>query len=337
MSVRAVLARPGRRALLATLAAATVVAVAGLVAPGAAHAQAWPAKPVRIVVPFTSGSSDLVARLIQPKLAEAWKQPVIVENRPGGNTIIGTDFVAKAAPDGYTLLMALGTHVISPSLMKTPYDPVNDFTALATVCAAELAMVINNDLPATNLQEFIALAKSRPPGALNYSATQLGGNQHVAGELFAILTGAKMTVVPYKGAGEAVSAVMAGHVQAYIGSIASLAPVIRSGKARGIAVSGDGRHPTAPNLPTFTEQGVKNFDVRLWYAMLGPAGMPADLTARISADVNAILATADFKEALAKQGLDPLVSTPAQFTTLLKNDFARYADVIRRANIRVEQ
>ena len=299
-------------------------------------AQGYPSKPVRLIVPYTSGSSDVVARLLGPKLGEAWRQPVIVENRPGANAVIGTDAVAKSAPDGYTLLMALGTHVISPSLIATPYDPIKDFTAIATVSAAELGLVIHNGVAANTLQEFIALAKTKP-GEFNYATTQVGGNQHVAGELFAILTGAKLTAVPYKGGGEALSAVIGGHVQAYFGSIASLAPVMRSGKAKGIAVSGETRNPAAPQVPTFLEAGVRGFDVRLWYAVLGPAGMPKDVTDRIAESITTILGTAEFKELLAKQGLDPLVMSSGQFADLLRSDHARYAQVIKTANIKVEK
>lgn len=307
-----------------------------LAAAGAAFAQTYPNKPIRIVVPYSSGSSDVVARLLSPKLHEAWKQPVIVDNRPGANAVIGTDAVAKAAPDGYTLLMALGTHVISPHLIRTPYHPLDDFTAVATVAAAELGLGLNPSVPANTLQEFIALAKAKP-GELNYSTTQIGGNQHLAGELFTILTGAKLTAVPYKGGGEAMSAVVGGHVQAYFGSIASLAPNMRSGKLKGIAVSGDRRHPAVPDVPTFSEGGVQNFDVRLWYALLAPAGTPKDIVDKLSRQIAEALATPEFKATLAKQGLDPLVSTPQQFSALMKADFDRYAKIVKTANIKVEQ
>jgi tripartite-type tricarboxylate transporter receptor subunit TctC len=308
-----------------------------LLVSGAAIAQQdYPSKPIRLIVPYSSGSSDVVARLLGPKLSEAWKQPVIVDNRPGANAVIGTDAVAKAAPDGYTLLMALGTHVISPHLIPTPYHPLNDFAPVATVAAAELGLGLNPAVPANTLQEFIALAKAKP-GQLNYSTTQVGGNQHLAGELFTILTGAKLTAVPYKGGGEAMSAVLGGHVQAYFGSIASLAPNMRSGKLKGIAVSGDRRHPAVPDVPTFAEGGVKNFDVRLWYAVLAPAGTPKGIVDRLSAEIRGILAAPEFQATLAKQGLDPFVTTPEQFGALMKSDYDRYARIVKTANIKVEQ
>ena len=298
---------------------------------------AYPGKPVRLVLPYsTGGSADTVARLLAPRLQEAWKQTVLVENKPGANAVIGTDFVAKAAPDGHTLLVALTTHVISPSLIKTPFDPVKDFAPVATIAAAELCLATNPDFPANTLPELIALAKAKP-GEINYATTQIGGNQHLAAELLGIMTGAKLTAVPYKGGGEALTAVLGGHSQLYLGAISSLIPVVRSGKLKGIAVSGETRNPAIPNVPTFTQGGVPNLDVRLWFGVLAPAGTPKDIVDKIAAQVAAILATADFKEALQKQGLDPLVGGPEQFGALLKTDFARYAQVIKTANIKVEQ
>jgi tripartite-type tricarboxylate transporter receptor subunit TctC len=313
-------------------------ALAALVlAAGTALAQQpYPTKPIRLVTPYSGGSGDVLARLLAPKLNEAFKQPVIVENRPGANAVIGTDHVAKSAPDGHTLLMMITTHVISPHLIASPFDPIKDFAAVSSLAAAELGLGLNVGVPANNLQEFIALAKSRP-GQLNYGTTQVGGNQHVAGELFNILTGAKLTAVPYKGGAEAMSALLGGHVQVYFGSIASLAPHMRSGKVRGIAVSGDARHPAVPDVPTFAEGGVRNFDVKLWYGVLAPAGTPQDIVDKLAAQMSAILASPDFKATLAKQGLDPFVLGPEPFAALMRADYARYAEVIKTANIKVDQ
>jgi tripartite-type tricarboxylate transporter receptor subunit TctC len=306
-----------------------------LFAASAAAQQSYPTKLVRLVVPYASGSSDVIARMLAPRLSETWKQPVIVDNRPGANAMIGSDAVAKSAPDGYTLLVVLGTHVISPSLIKTPYDPIKDFTGVATLGAAELVLAVHPSLPANNLQEFIALAKSKP-GQINYATTQIGGNQHLAGELFGILTGARLTPIAYKGGGAAIGDVIGGHVQAYIGSAASVIPVIKSGKLRGLAVSGTARNAELPTLPTFTEAGVPNYEVRLWYAILAPAGTPKDIVERISGEINRVLAMPDFKEALAKHSVDPLIYTPEQVNEMMKADFARYANVIKTANIKVE-
>lgn len=309
----------------------------GLAACSAVAQSSFPAKPVRLILPYsTGGSADTVARLLAPRLQDAWKQSVIVENKPGANAVIGTDYVAKAPADGHTLLVALTTHVISPSLIKTPFDPVKDFAPVATVAAAELCLAVYPELPVNSLQELIALAKAKP-GALNYATTQIGGNQHLAAELIGILTGAKLTAVPYKGGGEALTAVLGGHSQIYLGSISSLIPVVKSGKLKGIAVSGENRNPAIPNVPTFTQGGVPNLDVRLWFGVLAPVGTPKDIVDKVAAQIAAILGTADFKEALQKQGLDPLLGGPDQFGALLKTDYARYAQVIKTANIKVEQ
>lgn len=300
------------------------------------HAQAYPTKPVRIIVPYQSGSSDIMARAVAPRLSEALKQPVIVENRPGANAVIGTEQVAKAAPDGYTFLMVLTTHVISPSLMQVPFDPLKDFQPVAAISVAELGMGVNPSVPAKTLREFIAYAKSLPK-PLPYAATQLGGNQHLAGELFTLITGAPMQVIPYKGGGDAMAAVLGGHVLMYFGSMSSMTPVFKSGKLRGLAVTGDKRHPDFPDMPTFAEGGVPGFEIRLWYGLLAPAGTPRDIVNRVSDHVLAAVAQPDFQATLAKQGTNPMPMNPDQFSAFLRTEHARYLDIIKRANVKVEQ
>jgi tripartite-type tricarboxylate transporter receptor subunit TctC len=300
------------------------------------HAQAYPNKPVRIIVPYQSGSSDVMARAVAPRLSEALKQPVIVENRPGANAVIGTEQVAKAAPDGYTFLMVLTTHVISPSLMQVPFDPLKDFQPVAAISVAELGMGVNPSVPAKTLKEFIAYAKSLPK-PLPYAATQLGGNQHLAGELFTLITGAPMQVIPYKGGGDAMAAVLGGHVLMYFGSMSSMTPVFKSGKLRGLAVTGDKRHPDFPDMPTFAEGGVPGFEIRLWYGLLAPAGTPRDIVNRVSDVVLATVAQPDFQATLAKQGTNPMPMNPDQFGAFLRTEHARYLDIIKRANVKVEQ
>jgi tripartite-type tricarboxylate transporter receptor subunit TctC len=292
------------------------------------HAQAYPNKPVRIIVPYQSGSSDVMARAVAPRLSEALKQPVIVENRPGANAVIGTEQVAKAAPDGYTFLMVLTTHVISPSLMQVPFDPLKDFQPVAAISVAELGMGVNPSVPAKTLKEFIAYAKSLP---------KLGGNQHLAGELFTLITGAPMQVIPYKGGGDAMAAVLGGHVLMYFGSMSSMTPVFKSGKLRGLAVTGDKRHPDFPDMPTFAEGGVPGFEIRLWYGLLAPAGTPRDIVNRVSDVVLATVAQPDFQATLAKQGTNPMPMNPDQFGAFLRTEHARYLDIIKRANVKVEQ
>jgi tripartite-type tricarboxylate transporter receptor subunit TctC len=314
--------------VLATFAAALLASTA--------WAQTYPTRPVRIIVPYQSGSSDVMARAVAPKLQEAFNQPFIIENRPGANAIIGTDLVAKAPPDGYTFLMVLTTHVISPSLMQTPFDPLKDFQPLAAISVAELGIGVNNSVPAKTLQEFIAYAKSLPK-PLPYAATQLGGNQHLAGELFTLITGAPMQVIPYKGGGDAMTAVLGGHVLMYFGSMSSMTPVFKSGKLRGLAVTGSRRHPDFPDMPTFAEAGVPGFEIRLWYGLLAPAGTPRDIVNRVSDVVLAAVAEPQFRATLAKQGTDPMPMNPDQFGAFLRTEHARYLDIIKRANVKIEQ
>ncbi|MGQ0655798.1 MAG: Bug family tripartite tricarboxylate transporter substrate binding protein [Betaproteobacteria bacterium] len=316
------------RRILSTFAAALLAS--------AAWAQSYPSKPVRIIVPYQSGSSDVMARAVAPRLSDALKQPVLVENRPGANAIIGTDLVAKAPPDGYTFLMALTTHVISPSLMQTPFDPLKDFQPVAAISVAELGIGVNNAVPARTLQEFIAYAQSLPK-PLPYAATQLGGNQHLAGELFTLIPGAPMQVIPYKGGGDAMAAVLGGHVLMYFGSMSSMTPVFKSGKLRGLAVTGNKRHPDFPEMPTFAEAGVPGFEIRLWYGLLAPAGTPREIVTRVSDIVLATVAQPDFQATLAKQGTEAMPMNPGQFAAFLRTEHARYLDIIKRANVKIEQ
>jgi len=232
--------------------------------------------------------------------------------------------------------MVLTTHVISPSLMHTPFDPLKDFQPVAAISVAELGMGVNPSVPAKTLQEFIAYAKSLPK-PLPYAATQLGGNQHLAGELFTLITGAPMQVIPYKGGGDAMAAVLGGHVLMYFGSMSSMTPVFKSGKLRGLAVTGNKRHPDFPDMPTFAEGGVPGFEIRLWYGLLAPTGTPRDIVNRVSDIVLAAVAQPDFQATLAKQGTDPMPMNPDQFAAFLRVEHARYLDIIKRANVKVEQ
>jgi hypothetical protein len=299
------------------------------------QAQSYPSKPIRIVVPYSGGSSDVSARVLAPKLSESLKQPVLVENRAGANGLLGTEYVARANPDGHTLLSVLTTHAISGSLLKLPYDPIKDFAPVAAMSVAELGMAVHNGVPANTLQEFIAHAKSLPQ-PLTYSTTQIGGNQHLAGELFTLITGAKMLAVPYKGGGDALAAVLGGQVQMYFGSMASLSPVFKAGKLRGLAVTGPARDPDFPNIPTFTEGGVPGLDIRLWYGFLAPAATPRDVVNRLSGLIVGYVAQPDFKATLAKQGMDPMPLDSAQFAKFLRSEQASYASIVKRANIKID-
>ena len=303
---------------------------------GVALAQGFPNRAIRLVTPYAAGSSpDTIARMIGPKLTDAWGQPVIVDPRPGGNTVIGTDAVAKSKPDGYTLLLISTTHALNGLLeSKLPYDTVKDFAPVATIASSELVLVVHPTVPATNLKEFIAYAKARP-GAVSYATASAGGPTHLAPELLSMMAGLKMLHVPYKGSGPAVIDLVGGQVNLYFSAPISVISHINAGKLRAIAISGDARSPVLPSVPTFTEAGLPGFDMRFWYGVLAPAGTPKDVLDKLSAEIGKIIVVPDMKEKLASQGADPFVNTPERFAAIIQSDMARYDKVIKAANIRL--
>jgi tripartite-type tricarboxylate transporter receptor subunit TctC len=306
------------------------LAVSALAQPG------YPNKPIRIITPYASGSSvDTVARIVGSKLSEAMGQPVLVEPRPGANTIIGSEAMVKSAPDGYTFLLISTTHVLNGLLIPNlPYDTARDFAPVATIASSELILVGSPKVAASNVRELVTLGKARQ---LSYATSSAGGPTHLAAELFSSMTGVKLTHIPYKGSGPAVNDLLGGHVD--IGWTSPLAVIqhINAGKLKAIAISGDNRVPSLPNVPTFTESGLPGFEMRFWYGLLAPAATPRDILNRVSAEVARILTTADMKEKLAAQGADPFISNPDQFGAVMRADNARYGKVIREAGIKVAQ
>ena len=320
------------------VAVARLIAVAGLIvlAGAAAAQQAYPDKPLRLLVPYApGGSTDLLARLIGPKLTEAWNQPVIVDNRPGGNTIIGTQALTKATPDGYTILLMAIAHTIIPNLLPVPYDPLTDFAPVATVGRGELVLVIHPSVPANTLAELIAFAKARP-GQLNYASASAGGPLHLAGELLNMLAAVKTQHIPYKGGGPAMLDLLGGHVQMMFSPPPEATPNIRTGRLKALAISGATRSPVLPQVPTFAEGGMPGFTAKNWFGILAPAGTPQPVIRKISAEIARILALPDIREKLLSQGMDPFISTPEEFGALLKADLALYAKIIKTANIKLE-
>jgi tripartite-type tricarboxylate transporter receptor subunit TctC len=308
-----------------------------LVWPLALYAQvSYPTKPIRWIVPFPpGGSTTIIARLMGQKLTESWGQQIVVDNRGGGNTIIGSEALVKAAPDGYTILQVTSTHVINPSLLKTPYDAVKDFAPVATLVGTETLMVVTPSLPASNLKEFIALAKSKP-GQLNFASSGSGTTNHLAVELFSILAGIKMQHIPHKGAGPAVTDLMGGQVQMFMNNALPLTPFVKAGKLRAIAVSGPTRLRSLPEVPTFTEAGLPGYEVKSWQGILAPARTPKLIIDKLSQEIGRILGTAEVRDALLNMGADPFVSTPSEFAALIKTDLVRYAKLIKQANIKLE-
>lgn len=318
--------------------AATLITIAGASRPGAAQtAAAYPVKPIRFILGYApGGSSDTVARTFGQKLHESFGQPVVVDFRPGGNTVIAAEILTRAAPDGYTQLVVLNTHAIIPLLMKLPYDPIKDFAPVASVGVSPYMLAVHASLPVSSLKEFIAHAKARP-GELNYSSSGSGGLGHLSGELFNQLAGVKTQHVPFKGGGPSVIALMSGEVQ-----MSFIIPIlvvghIKTGKLKGIAVSGKQRLSGLPTMPTFAEAGLPQFESTNWFGVLAPAATPRTIINKMSAELNRIQVLPEVKDRLGALGIDPLQGNPEQFAALIKSDTDRFARVVKSSNIKLEQ
>lgn len=303
----------------------------------AAAQQPYPSKPIRFIVPYPpAGSTDPMARMAAQKLAAKWGQPVIVDNRPGGNTIIGTEAVAKAPADGYTILLASPIFVASPGLLSLPYNTVRDFAPVATIAKNQIVLVVNPALPASNLKELIALAKSKP-GQLNYASTGVGGIVHLSAELFGMMTGTKLQHIPYKGAVPLMTDLIGGQVDLSFQTTIATIPHIRSGKIKAIAITGDTRLPSLPQVPTYAESGLPGYGIAAWMGIVAPAGTPKAIIEKMSNEIAAILVMPEILEYLAKQGMEPFISTPQQFAALIKSEIAMYTNIIKIANVKLEQ
>jgi len=298
----------------------------------------FPGKPVTLVVPFTSSSgSDIIARIIAPKLAARWGQPVVVDNKPGASGNLGAQQVAMAAPDGHTLLMAINTFTMTPSIYKKmPFDAVSDFAPVALLAEASFVFAVNPGVPATDMKSLVAYAMQNP-GKLNYATPGNGTPQHLAMELLKSKTGIDVLHVPYKGIAGAITDLMGGQVQMMIASVHSMRPHAQAGKVRLLAVTGQARSAFAPDVPTFKEQGIDVMDgVDAWFAVMAPGRTPPDLVARLNRDFVAVLNSDDVKESLAKQGLVVRTSSPAELGALVKRDLARWGQVVRDARITLD-
>lgn len=329
--------RAWRPLAAAALAAFTFFALAGQTA-AEEPASAFPSHQVRMIVPYPPGGSvDPVARLVSQKLTELWGQPVVVDNRPGASTIIGTDAVAKAPPDGYTLLLTASTHVSNALLFNNlPYDSFKDFAPVSTLYKAEFVMVETPSVPANTLQEFIALAKANP-GRYSYASAGAGNANHMAAELFSRMTGVQMLHVPYKGGGPLLNDMLSGQVQLYFAVPVSVIQLIQTGKLKALATTSEVRLPLMPNVPTFAEAGLPGFGMRSWIGVLAPAHTPAPIVARISADIAKVLAMHDVKERMESQGQIPFAMTPDAMAAMMKDDTKVFGDIIKAANIHIDQ
>jgi tripartite-type tricarboxylate transporter receptor subunit TctC len=309
-----------------------------LVLCSSALAQAFPSKPVRIVVGFAAGgTTDVVARIVAQRLGEGWGQNAIVESRAGASGMIAAEIVAKAAPDGYTLLFTPQTSLaVAPALTgKASYDAVRDFTPITVVGSTPTLMVVTPSFPARSFAEFVELAR-KSPTPLAYGSGGIGSSPHMAGELMSAQLGIRMVHVPYKGENPALTDTIGGQVPIMFGNISVAVPHLKNGRLRALANTGATRSPLAPEVPTLAESGLKGFSVATWFSLLGPAGLPPELAMRIQRDVVAVLARPDVRERLVELGVDVVGNTPEEFSAYLRAEIARYAKVIKEAGIKGE-
>ena len=324
------------RTRIAACAAIALPLVLGLAAPGA-HAQGYPAKPIRIVVPYPPGGfNDTLGRTLAAKFTEAWGQPVVVDNKPGGNTLIGTDFVAKAAPDGYTLLVVAFPFSVVPSLIKQmPYDTTRDFAPVILAATSPNLLVVHPSLPVRSVAELVALAKAKP-GSLSYASTGNGSSNHISMELFKSLAGVDIVHIPYKGSGPAVSDLLGGQVQLMFDNTPNVLPQVKAGKLRALASSGTSRSALTPDIPTVAEAGVAGYELTVWFGLVAPAGTPREVVNKLNAEVTRILAMPDVRERFLAQGVEPVGSTPEQFGEHIRAQMAKWSRVVRDAGVKAE-
>ena len=305
-----------------------------------AHAQApsFPDRPVTIVVPFPpGGGTDAGARLIAQKLSTRWGQSVIIDNKAGASGMVGSEYVSRAKPDGYTLLIGnIGTFSINPSLYKKmPYDPDKAFVPVSMIAELPYFLLVTPSMKANNVKEFIAFAKANP-GAVTYASSGSGSGPHLAGEMFEKATGLDMMHVPYKGGGPAAADVMAGHVNMYFSTVLESIGSVKSGKLKALGASSLVRSPAMPELPTIAESGVPGFDAASWIGIAAPAGTPPALVDKIAADIKAVISEQDTKQTLIQQGATPMPLSPTAFKARIESDRIRYAKVIKEGNVQVD-
>jgi tripartite-type tricarboxylate transporter receptor subunit TctC len=321
------IARRGLAALAITVALST-----------SAFAQGWPNKPIRMVVPYTPGGyTDLMARTVGQKISEALGQPIIFENRPGANAIIGTDVVAKSPPDGYTFGTVIAAHAVNATLNpKLPYDTMKDFTYVSLMSVAPLIIIANNALPANNIKELVALAKAKP-GELNFASSGIGAAAHLTMEMFKARMGIDMQHVPYKGTAGALQDTVGGRINVMFDIVGPLMPQVKAGNVKALGLAAREQIPSAPGVPTIIEQGVPDFVSGTWAGIIAPAGTPKEIVDRIAAEAKKALADPAMKAKLAEQGIVAVGNTPDEYRAFVAEEIARWAKVIKDAGIKMEQ
>ena len=308
-----------------------------LLAGAQAWAQSYPTRTVKLIVPYgVGGPADIYGRFISTKLQEALGHPFVVEDRPGGGSIVGTDVVAKSAPDGYTLLVMSNTHTVNETLIpKKPFDLMRDFAPITGINSSDLLMVIHPSVPAANLKEFIALAKKQP-GKLNYASSGPGTPYHMAGELFKYMAGVDIVHVPHKGSDQARTAVLGGQVQMMFDAITTMAGQARAGKVKALGTTGKKRSTVMPEAPTIAEAGVPGYEATIWLGLMAPAGTPRPVLERLNAEVNKIINAPDVKEAWGKQGAVPMGMGVDEFGKFLHEDIAKWAKLVKATGMKVD-
>lgn len=302
-----------------------------------AFAQSYPSKPIRLIVPLApGGGADIMARAVGQKLAANMGVPVVVDNRPGGATMIGTEIVARAPADGYTLVMATSSHAINPSLyLKIPFDPIKDFVAATLIATSPLVLAVHPSVPAKSVKELVALAKARP-GKLNFASGGPAGIPHLAAELFKLMARIDLVHIPYKGMGPALIDLLGGQVDLLFSTPVASLPYVKSGKLRALAMTGTSRSPAFPDVPTVAETGYAGYEAGTWYALLAPAATPRDPINRLNSEVLKIIQAPEFRERLVSLGIEFVGSTPDAAIAYIKSEMAKWAKVIKQGNIRAD-
>jgi len=303
----------------------------------AALAQAYPNKPIKLIVPFAPGGfTDVVARILGQKLSASLGQPFVIENKAGAGSTIGTDFVAKAAPDGYTLVMVSTTHVISPAIYpKLPYDPIKSFTPVSKLVDSAYVLLVNPKVPANNVAEFIALAKASPD-KIHYASSGNGSAQHLMGGMFASMTGVKMKHVPYKGSGGAANDLIAGVVESSFAGVPNAMAQVPAGRLKALAVTTSKRIPQLPDVPTMQEAGVPGYNASVWLGLLAPAGTPKDVVMKLNAEIAKVMNAADTKKELYAAGVEADISSPEALNNLMVQELDRWGKIIKDAGITMQ-
>jgi len=311
-------------------------AIALLVIALQANAQSYPSRPIRIVVPFGPGGfTDVAARIIQKELAPAIGQPIVIENKPGAGSTIGTSEIAKAAPDGYNLVMISTTHVISPHLYKQmPYDPIKDFTPVMKLAEGPYVLIVHPSLPVRSVADLIALAKARP-NSIDYASSGNGSAQHLVGALFVTMAGAPLSHVPYKGSSGAMNDVLGGIVKVSFVGVPNALPNLHAGKIRALAVTTKKRYAELPDVPTMDEAGVKGYDATIWLGLLAPPGTPREIVDKLNTSITKILSTPDARKLMASAGVDVATSSPEEFAALMQSELERWGKVVRETGATV--